>query len=74
MCDETAPEMAMRPKFLATFGTATEQASKLGLSNNRNIISVYGSYQVGTCFKNLVKGTSIGKARKGERAWGRLDP
>ena len=43
-----APETGMRPKFLAVFGMATEQASKLGLGTNKSLISIFGSYQVST--------------------------
>ncbi|XP_070545527.1 ragulator complex protein LAMTOR3-A-like [Ptychodera flava] len=43
---ETAPELALRPGFLATFGMATDQGSKLGLSKNKNIICMYNTYQV----------------------------
>ncbi|XP_057298197.1 ragulator complex protein LAMTOR3-A-like [Hydractinia symbiolongicarpus] len=40
------PESATRGSFLSTFATATEQASKLGLSNNKRMICMYPSYQV----------------------------
>lgn len=40
------PESALRLNFLATFGTATEQASKLGMGRNEKIISIYQKYQV----------------------------
>eukprot|EP00794_Sanderia_malayensis_P016903 gene16903-18609_t len=40
------PDLAMRGSFLATFPTATEQASKLGLSKNKNMICMYSSHQV----------------------------
>lgn len=40
------PESALRLNFLATFGTATEQASKLGMGRNDKIISIYQKYQV----------------------------
>ena len=46
--DESAPEHALRPGFLATFGLATDQAGKLGLSNNKSIVCMYSSFQVGT--------------------------
>lgn len=39
-------ELGVKPSFLATFATATDQASKLGLGRNRNIINVYSNYQV----------------------------
>ncbi|XP_064622268.1 ragulator complex protein LAMTOR3-A-like isoform X1 [Lineus longissimus] len=44
--DDSAPELATRPSFLSTFGIATEQASKLGLSRNKNMICFYTNYQV----------------------------
>lgn len=40
------PESATRGSFLSTFAAATEQASKLGLSNNKRMICMYPSYQV----------------------------
>lgn len=43
---ENAPEFALRPAFLATFGAGTEQAGKLGLSKNKSIVSIYSTYQV----------------------------
>ncbi|XP_014667850.1 PREDICTED: ragulator complex protein LAMTOR3-A-like isoform X2 [Priapulus caudatus] len=43
---ENVPELALRPGFLATFSTGTDQASKLGLSRNKAIVSMYTSYQV----------------------------
>lgn len=43
------PELGVKPSFLATFATATDQAGKLGLGKNRNIISVYSNYQVWAC-------------------------
>ena len=46
VCNEHAPELAMRPKFLGTAGLAMDQAGKLGLSSNKSIISMYGNYQV----------------------------
>ncbi len=46
VANDGAPETAMRPKFLATFGMATEQASKLGLGTNKTMISIFDSYQV----------------------------
>ncbi|XP_077999357.1 ragulator complex protein LAMTOR3-A-like [Glandiceps talaboti] len=48
---ETAPELVLRPGFLATFGMATDQGSKLGLSKNKNIICMYSTYQVVQCNK-----------------------
>ena len=46
VCKEQTPELALRPKFLSTFGMATEQASKLGLSTNRSLVSIYNTHQV----------------------------
>lgn len=43
---ERAPQLALRPNFISTFGMTTEQASKLGLGKNKTIISMYSSYQV----------------------------
>lgn len=43
---EKAPQLALRPSFISTFGMATDQASKLGLGRNKTIISMYSSYQV----------------------------
>lgn len=43
---ERAPQLALRPTFISTFGMATDQASKLGLGRNKTIISMYSSYQV----------------------------
>ncbi|XP_013406226.1 ragulator complex protein LAMTOR3-A isoform X1 [Lingula anatina] len=43
---ENAPELALRPTFLSTFGMATDQASKLGLSKNKSMISTYSAFQV----------------------------
>jgi len=43
---ETAPELALRMNFLSTFGTATDQASKLGMGRNTRIISMYQNFQV----------------------------
>lgn len=40
-------DLSVKPSFLATFATATDQAGKLGLGKNRNIVSVYSNYQVG---------------------------
>merc|ERR1712018_5750 len=52
VCTDPTPELSTRPKFLSTFGMVTEQASKLGLSNNRSLVSVYGTYQV-VCLNKL---------------------
>lgn len=43
---EKAPESALRPSFLSTFGMATDQGSKLGLGKNNAIICSYTNYQV----------------------------
>lgn len=40
------PETATRGSFLSTFATATDQASKLGLSKNKRMICIYPSFQV----------------------------
>jgi len=52
VCGEGTPDLALRPKFLATFGMATEQASKLGLSANKTIVSIYDNHQV-ICLNKL---------------------
>ena len=46
VANDNAPELAMKPAVLSTFTTATDQASKLGLGKNQNIICVYSNYQV----------------------------
>ncbi|KOB65786.1 putative mitogen-activated protein kinase kinase 1 interacting protein 1 [Operophtera brumata] len=46
---ERAPQLALRPNFISTFGMATDQASKLGLGRNKTIISMYSSYQTYAC-------------------------
>ncbi|KAJ8045963.1 Ragulator complex protein LAMTOR3-A [Holothuria leucospilota] len=43
---ELVPDASTRPAFLATFATAADQASKLGLSKNKTIICSFHSYQV----------------------------
>ncbi|XP_067671056.1 ragulator complex protein LAMTOR3-B-like [Haliotis asinina] len=43
---EQAPELAMRPNFLCAFGLMTEQAGKIGLSQNISVVSMYEHYQV----------------------------
>lgn len=51
---ERAPQLALRPNFISTFGMATDQASKLGLGRNKTIISMYSSYQVKfLCYLNI---------------------
>ncbi|XP_031562685.1 ragulator complex protein LAMTOR3-A-like [Actinia tenebrosa] len=46
VADARAPSSALRSSYLAIFASATEQASKLGLSRNKNIICSFPSYQV----------------------------
>ena len=36
----------MQPRLLATAAMAVEQANKLGVSNNKNIITVYKNHQL----------------------------
>lgn len=43
---DDAPDHAMRPSFISTFGMATDQASKLGLGKNKTVICIYSTYQV----------------------------
>ncbi|XP_069699594.1 ragulator complex protein LAMTOR3-A [Periplaneta americana] len=43
---DKAPELAMRPSFLSTFGMATDQGGKLGLGKNKALICMYSTYQV----------------------------
>lgn len=43
---DQAPELALRHNFLCTFGTAAEQASKIGLKQTRKFICMYQNYQV----------------------------
>lgn len=43
---DAAPANALRPQFLSTFAMAADQASKLGLSNNKSIVCTYNQYQV----------------------------
>lgn len=43
---DQAPELALRHNFLCTFGTAAEQASKIGLKQTRTFICMYQNYQV----------------------------
>ncbi|ELU08350.1 hypothetical protein CAPTEDRAFT_163273 [Capitella teleta] len=50
--DETASELALRPKFLSASGMAMEQAGKLGLGSNNYSISFFKNYQV-VCFNKL---------------------
>uniref|UniRef100_A0A8W8MYH0 Ragulator complex protein LAMTOR3 n=1 Tax=Magallana gigas TaxID=29159 RepID=A0A8W8MYH0_MAGGI len=40
------PEQALRHSFLSTFGSATEQANKLGLKQTQSVISMFKNYQV----------------------------
>ena len=46
VANDKVPELATRAGFLATFGMATDQGSKLGLGKNKTIICMYSSYQV----------------------------
>jgi hypothetical protein len=43
---DKAPEHAMRPNFISTFGLAVDQGSKLGLGKTDTLICVYSQYQV----------------------------
>lgn len=43
---DKAPELAMRPGFLSTFGLAIDQGGKLGLGKAKTIICVYSHYTV----------------------------
>lgn len=43
---DKAPELAMRPAFLCTFGLAIDQGSKLGLGKTKTLICSYSQYQV----------------------------
>ncbi|KAH3861323.1 ragulator complex protein LAMTOR3-B-like [Dreissena polymorpha] len=43
---EHCPELVLRHTFLGTFGLAANQASKLGMSDNKSIICMYENYQV----------------------------
>ena len=43
---EQTPDLVLRQSFLATFGMASDQAKKLGLSQNKSIISMYEHHQV----------------------------
>lgn len=44
--NDKAPELAMRPTFLSTFGLAINQGSKLGLGKTKTLICTYSQYQV----------------------------
>ncbi|KAK2165689.1 hypothetical protein LSH36_46g01016 [Paralvinella palmiformis] len=46
VADEHLPHAAMQPRLLATAAMAVEQANKLGVSNNKNIITVYKNHQL----------------------------
>ena len=46
VANELAPEMSLRPRFLGTSGMAMDQASKLGLGNNKTVVSMFRNYQV----------------------------
>ncbi|XP_055712718.1 ragulator complex protein LAMTOR3 homolog [Phlebotomus papatasi] len=43
---DRVPEPALKAPFLSTFTNATDQASKLGLGKNKNIICMYSNYQI----------------------------
>ncbi|XP_028394228.1 ragulator complex protein LAMTOR3-A-like [Dendronephthya gigantea] len=43
---DKVPNNVLRGSFLATFASATEQASKLGLSKNKTIVCSFSSFQV----------------------------
>ncbi|XP_065172589.1 ragulator complex protein LAMTOR3-A [Atheta coriaria] len=43
---DKAPEVAMRPSFLSTFGLAIDQGGKLGLGKTKTLICTYSQYQV----------------------------
>lgn len=47
---DQVPEQALRHSFLSTFGTATEQANKLGLKQSKSVISMFKNYQVIYCY------------------------
>lgn len=44
--NEKCPETSMKPIFLSTFSTASDQASKLGLGKNESILCIYKNYQI----------------------------
>uniref|UniRef100_A0A8C5FSH7 Uncharacterized protein n=1 Tax=Gadus morhua TaxID=8049 RepID=A0A8C5FSH7_GADMO len=46
MANESAPEYAQRPGFLSTLALATDQGSKLGLSQNKSITCYCSTYQI----------------------------
>ncbi|XP_052071045.1 ragulator complex protein LAMTOR3-like isoform X1 [Mytilus californianus] len=43
---DQVPELALRPNFLSTFGTAIEQANKIGFQQSKSFICLYQNYQV----------------------------
>lgn len=47
---DQVPEQALRHSFLSTFGTATEQANKLGLKQSQSVVSMFKNYQVIGCY------------------------
>ena len=53
MASEHAPEMALRPSYLSTFGMASDQAGKLGVGKNNKIISMYSNYRVQIFVKKI---------------------
>ncbi|XP_062519767.1 ragulator complex protein LAMTOR3-like [Corticium candelabrum] len=42
----SVPQLALKPAFLSTFAMASEQANKLGLSQNKSIICMYSGHQL----------------------------
>jgi len=44
--EELAPELAMRPTFLATTALTTDQAGKLGAGRCKTVVCEYENYQV----------------------------
>lgn len=44
--NDKAPELAMKPAFLSTFGLAIDRGSKLGLGKTKTLICSYSQYQV----------------------------
>ncbi|GJQ79416.1 hypothetical protein Trydic_g16275 [Trypoxylus dichotomus] len=43
--NDKAPELAMKPAFLSTFGLAIDRGSKLGLGKTKTLICSYSQYQ-----------------------------
>lgn len=46
VANENLPHAAMQPRLLATAAMAVEQANKLGVSNNKSIITIYKNHQL----------------------------